>query len=157
MVIVQKPTSLACPRICFFVFMMLFYPSMVGFCASAQTSIIQIDDGSGAPLPNALVIVKSLDRKEEIFRGLTNVHGKVSISPVKGKIFRIIASYPDSAFESAIIEATATEISRGITMSLAAEPSDKYGTFVIKPIGYHNNPSRCPRNIIKCKLISSRF
>jgi hypothetical protein len=62
---------------------------------SRERITIKVEDGSGAPLKNDLVVVHNLDdRSHEVLRALSDANGDVPALDLQPGLYRIIATFP---------------------------------------------------------------
>jgi len=71
---------------------------------SAAPLHLRVMDQTGAPFPDVLVIVKSLEGKGEIFRALTDQAGGVPERKLAAGLYRVIATCPYGICETKISE-----------------------------------------------------
>ena len=100
-------------------------------CYAAQVQI-KVTDPSGVPLNNALVIVQDLDHHEqELFRSLTKDHGEVSPRQLPPGLYRAIASYPYSRWQTTVREFLVRAAPENIDLTMTAkEGFDDIGTSI---------------------------
>jgi|SRR5580658_2804288 hypothetical protein len=75
-----------------------------GTVASAANLKVTVKDGSGAALPDQLVIVCSLDESKEIFRVLSDKDGNAPEHDLVPGLYRLIVTDPYGAFQTVIKE-----------------------------------------------------
>lgn len=98
------------------------------------TSIhVTVQDESGAPLPNALVIVESLNDRKESVRYLSDANGSTPAMTLKPGLYRVIATYPYGPWQTVIREFAFPDSSNGITLRIPAKPSDEFGEIIGAP------------------------
>lgn len=83
-------------------------PFLLFLLAVAQSYATQlhivIHDASGAPLPDQLVIVRSLDTPKEVFRALSDSGGEVPDHDVVPGLYRGISTHPYGWWKTEVIE-----------------------------------------------------
>jgi len=96
----------------------------------------KVEDGSGAPLENELVIVKNLDdHARELLRGLTDRNGDVPALDLQPGLYRVIAAYPyGEIWETQIREFLAVAgRPRQIVLTVSPMPTHGYGDVIPTP------------------------
>lgn len=91
---------------------------------------VTVQDESGAPLPNVLVIVESLDNRLESVRYLSDGTGSTPVMVLKPGLYRVIATYPYGPWQTVIREFALPDSSNGITLRIPGKPSDEYGEII---------------------------
>lgn len=106
-------------------------PSL-GFAAPATFRVL---DGTGAPLKDVLVIVKSLDSPfDDLPRQLTDEQGRVRTLELKAGLYRVIATDPYGIWETAIKEFLVADQPVDLSLAVAPQPSHGYGDIVSLPV-----------------------
>jgi hypothetical protein len=83
--------------------LVIFFLAVVMPRESAATNI-KVVDQSGDPFPNVLVIIRSLDKGNEICRYLTDKDGKIPTVRFEQDLYRIIATCPYGICKTAVSE-----------------------------------------------------
>lgn len=88
---------------------------------------VTVQNEAGGPLPDALVIVESLDDRLQNVRYLSGKDGNTPTMELKPGLYRVIATFPYGPWQTVIREFTLPESAGGITLQMPAKPSDEYG------------------------------
>ncbi len=106
----------------------LFLLPTLCFAAPATFRVL---DGSGSPIKDALIIVKSLDSGYgDVSRQLTDEQGEVHAVELKAGLFRVIATTPYGLWETAIKEFLVAERPVDLTLKLQPQPTHGFGDIV---------------------------
>lgn len=90
-------------------------------------------DASGAPFPNVLVIIRSLEGKGEIGRYLTDPSGRTPPIQMDGGLYRLITTCPYGVCQTAIHEFLGSNVPSEIVSTIYVNPSDLNGEIVGAP------------------------
>ena len=105
--------------------------SLSSVCVSEpQATRIRIIDSTGAPFPNVLVIIQSLDDRREIARYLTNSDGLVPPIQFGGGLYRIVLTCPYGLCKTSVYELLKTDIPASLTLTASVQPTDMNGRIV---------------------------
>lgn len=96
-------------------------------------SRIQVLDESGAPFPNVLVIVKSLEGQGEIGRYLTDRSGQVPSIRFEPGIYRLIATCPYGPCKTTVREILGSDLSPETILKIPMNPTDTNGMLLNAP------------------------
>jgi hypothetical protein len=77
-----------------------------------------VKDPSGAPFQNALVILKSLESNQEVFRALADRGGNVPEVDLHPGLYRVITSFPYGLWKTDIREFFVTQAPLNLTLTL---------------------------------------
>jgi hypothetical protein len=104
---------------------------LFGF-SSAGPVTIKVEDVSGAPIKNELVIVQDLDHQErEIVRALTGDAGTIQPLELSPGLYRAIATAPYGLWQTKVCEFLVTEKQRDILLRVQPIPTHGAGDIVI--------------------------
>ena len=93
-----------------------------------------VQDESGAPLKDELVIVQNLDdRKHEIVRALTDANGEIPILNLESGLYRAIATAPYSLWQTQVREFLVNDAP--VRLALKVEPMPTHGNVDIVTVG----------------------
>jgi len=114
---------------------LLWTPLITVVCCSfafAGETAFRVTDPSGAELKDALVIVQDLRVRDadEVFRNLTDEHGRVPSRQLPDGLYRIIATTPYGLCKTHIHEFLIGPESTEIRVSLDVLPTHGYGDIV---------------------------
>ena len=101
------------------------------FAFGGETAF-RVSDGSGGDLKDALVIVQDLRVRDadEVFRALTDEHGRIPPRQLPNGLYRIIATSPYGIWATQIEEFLIGPASTEISVSLRPLPTHGYGDIV---------------------------
>lgn len=88
----------------YWISLLLCWLVSVTTAAAAGTVQLTVKDPTGAPLPKALVILRSLHDGHEISRSLTDSQGKIPKLKLKPGLYRAIATYPYGLWKTEVHE-----------------------------------------------------
>jgi hypothetical protein len=88
---------------------------------------IQVTDPTGAGAANVLVILKSLDGKGELFRGLSGPNGYIRQLDEPPGLYQAIATMPYGAWKSQVTEFLLTNQATLLELRLEPLPTHGYG------------------------------
>lgn len=113
----------------------LFALSFALSSESALADIVhfRVTDPTGAPFPNALVILKALYDGHEVSRALTDKEGKVAEAILPRGLYRVIAAYPYALWKTDVREFLTGENPVEITLTLQALGTQDNVAFVGAP------------------------
>jgi hypothetical protein len=104
---------------------------LFGF-SSASPVTIKVEDVSGAPIKNELVIVQNVDRQErEIVRALTGETGTIQPLELSPGLYRAIATAPYGLWQTKVCEFLVTEKQHDIILRVQPIPTHGVGDIVI--------------------------
>jgi hypothetical protein len=98
--------------------------------ASATQLRIVVIDTSGAPLPDQLVIVRSLDTANEVFRALSNPNGKVFDHDVPPGPYQAISTHPYGSWETKVVEFLVGTAPTSLALRIQPTGTHGYGDVV---------------------------
>lgn len=93
-----------------------------------------VKDPSGAPFQNALVILKSLESNQEVFRALADRGGNVPEVDLHPGLYRVITSFPYGLWKTDIREFFVTQAPLNLTLTLGIMAAQDNVAFVGAPI-----------------------
>ena len=103
---------------------------LFGF-SSASPVTIKVEDVSGAPIKNELVIVQDLDHQErEVARALTGDTGTIQPLELSPGLYRAIATAPYGLWRTKVCEFLVTEKQRDILLRVQPMPTHGAGDIV---------------------------
>jgi hypothetical protein len=102
---------------------MVLVASTTIFAESTQQFRIKMVDPSGAPFPDVLVIVKSLETGQEISRALTTSAGTVPVADLSPGTYRIIATCPYGICATRVAEFLVEQRPLDMTVKLDVLPT----------------------------------
>jgi hypothetical protein len=106
----------------------LFLVSISSFAAPMK---IRVLDGSGAPVKDVLVIIKSLDSSyQDVSRQLTDDQGRINAVELRPGMYRAIASAPYGLWETKIREFLVASESIELTLMVQPTPTHGFGDIV---------------------------
>jgi hypothetical protein len=92
---------------------------------------VKVQDASGAPLKDELVIIQALSgRQHEVARALTNDEGDVPQLQLNPGLYRAIATAPYGLWETEIREFVVTDQSANIVLLVRPLPTSGFGDVV---------------------------
>lgn len=94
---------------------------------------VTVQDESGAALPDALVIVESLDNRLQTVRYLSGKDGNTPTMELKPGLYRVIVTYPYGPWQTVIREFSLPDGADEVTVRIPGRPSDEYGEIVGAP------------------------
>jgi hypothetical protein len=102
--------------------------------AATQLSATQLHivvlDSTGAPLPDQLVIVKSLDTPKEIFRAMSDSMGNVPDHDVALGLYRVISTHPHGWWKTEVAEFLVGKTPASIELRVQPMSPQGYGDVV---------------------------
>jgi hypothetical protein len=104
-------------------------------CAFAGRVSLSVKDASGAPFPKVLVIIRRLEFKGEVLRGLTDREGIVPGVDLQPGLYRVIATYPYGLWSTGVREFLVTSEPLNLSITLHSTPTTD-------DIGFIGAPSR---------------
>ncbi|MFZ0332590.1 MAG: carboxypeptidase-like regulatory domain-containing protein [Candidatus Acidiferrales bacterium] len=110
----------------------------MSFALSSESALadivhFRVTDPTGAPFPNALVILKALYDGHEVSRALTDKEGKVAEAILPRGLYRVIAAYPYALWKTDVREFLTGENPVEITLTLQALGTQDNVAFVGAP------------------------
>jgi hypothetical protein len=115
---------------------MRFFMFVLALLAAAPTTpvTIRVQDASGGPIKDELVVVQDLQNKEkELLRVLTDQDGKVPDLSLAPGIYRAIATAPFGFWETEVHEFLVTEKPTEVLLKVQAMPTHGYGDVFVVP------------------------
>lgn len=95
--------------------------------SNAKTTVIKVLDDGGAPFPEVLVIVKSLDEKREIARYLSGADGRTPAIQLGNGLYRVILTCPYGLCQTTIRELLGSNAPPELTLKAPGNPTDLHG------------------------------
>ncbi|HTW81531.1 MAG TPA: hypothetical protein VME23_18440 [Terracidiphilus sp.] len=95
--------------------------------ASAANLKVRVKDGSGAPLPDQLIIVRSLDEPKEVFRVLSDKEGNTPEHDLVPGLYRLISTNPYGAWGTVIREFVIGFSPVSLDVQVPVEPTHGFG------------------------------
>lgn len=111
-------------------FLVMFFLSV---WSGAHSTGVRTIDASGAPYPNVLVIIKSLEGAGEIGRYLTDQDGRIPNVKLDDGLYQIITTCPYGTCRTAVHEFIASDVTSEITLKVELNPSDIGGEIIGAP------------------------
>jgi hypothetical protein len=123
----------------FFLFLVLTIGPRVAIGAVPESKAVTgvslvVEDGSGAPIQNELVILQDLDDHErEICRALTDKNGEIPGLNLSAGLYRAIATAPYGLWRTRVREFLVSDVPVRLVLGVDAMPTHGYGDIV--PVG----------------------
>ena len=101
-----------------------------GFAPAARVAV-KVEDASGAPIKNELVIVQDLNNRErEVLRALTDDAGNIQSFDLSPGLYRAIATAPYGLWQTKVSEFVIVQEPRNIILKVEPIPSHGSGDIV---------------------------
>jgi hypothetical protein len=110
------------------------YLVLASVSAWATTAEFSVSDATGAPFPNGLVILKSLDDNHEVFRALTNDEGSVPKVDLQPGLYRVVVSFPYGHWKTEVREFFVAQVPAKVTLTVVPTGTQDNVTITGAPI-----------------------
>jgi hypothetical protein len=91
---------------------------------------VRVTDQSGTPFSNVLVIVKSLDKNNEVGRYLTTKDGRTPPMHLEQGLYRVIATCPYGVCQTTVREFFGSQFLPEMELQVTVKPTDEVGQLV---------------------------
>lgn len=111
---------------------LLYLATILGLMlgANVKTTIFKTVDATGAPFPNVLIIVKSLEGEGEMARYLTGPDGRTPTIRLSSGLYRVIATCPYGLCRTTVREFLGSDMPSEIVIPVSVNPTDLNGEIV---------------------------